>query len=127
MRSRSWIDDWEMEKIIQDEKLEVLHPEFQTKPCVYYKNLYRYTRCFIAGCVATAHDGVEDCVNGETVVLYQDGKKLQETKTDCFGDFKFDDLDPDCGPYMISIGFEKTAVLKEINLKYSCSIEKILF
>ena len=80
------VEDSEMEGIVQDEKLEILHPEYQPRPRVCYKNLYRYTKCFIAGSVAQAHDGIEDCVNGETVILYQDGKKLQETKTDCFGD-----------------------------------------
>jgi hypothetical protein len=120
------VEDSEMAKIIQDERLEVLNPEYQTKPRVYYKNLYRYMKCFIAGSVASVHDGIEDCVSGETVVLYHDGKKLQETRTDCFGDYKFDNLDPKSGLYKISIGSEKKAALKEINLENSCSLEKIL-
>ena len=120
------LEDTEMERIIEDERLEVLHPEYQTKPRVYYKNLYRYMKCFIAGSVASVHDGIEDCVNGETVVLYHDGKKLQETRTDCFGDFKFDHLDPGSGLYKVSIGSGEKTVQKEINLENSCSIEKIL-
>ena len=120
------VEDSEMEKIVQDERLEVLHPEYQTKPRVYYKNLYRYLKCFIAGTVATAHDGIEDCVSGETVALLHDGKKLQEAKTDTFGDFKFDDLDPNSGVYKINIGSKKKAIVKEINLKDSFCIGKIL-
>ena len=119
-------EDSEMERIIHDERLEVLHPEYRTKPRVYYKNLYRYTKCFIAGSVATVHDGTEDCVSGETVVLHRDGKKLQEATTDCFGDFKFDDLDPHSGLYSIRIGSEEKAVVKEIDLENSLSLEKIL-
>jgi Fe-S-cluster-containing dehydrogenase component len=120
------VEDSEMEKIIKDERLEVLHPEYQTRPRVYYKNLYRYLKCFIAGSVASVHDGIEDCVSGETVVLSHDGKKIQEAKTDTFGDFKFDNLDPNSGLYKINIGSKKKAIVKEINLKDSFSIGKIL-
>jgi Fe-S-cluster-containing dehydrogenase component len=120
------VEDSEMVKIIQDEGLEVLHPEYQTKPRVYYKNLYRYTKCFIAGTVATAHDGTEDCVSGETVILDHDGKKLQETQTDCFGDFKFDNLGPHSGLYTINIGSKGKTIVKEINLENSCSLGTIL-
>ena len=72
------VEDSEMEGIVQDEKLEILHPEYQPRPRVCYKNLYRYTKCFIAGSVAQAHDGIEDCVNGETVIRYQDGRNCRD-------------------------------------------------
>lgn len=120
------VEDSEMAKIVKDENLDVLHPEYQTKPRVYYKNLYRYLKCFIAGSVASDHDGIEDCVSGETVVLTQAGKKLQEATTDTFGDFKFDNLEPNSGLYTISAGSKKKPVMKEINLEQSCSIGKIL-
>ena len=120
------IEDSEMGKIVQDESLEVLHPEYQTKPRVYYKNLYRYLKCFISGTVASAHDGIEDCVDGALVVLHRDGKKFLETKTDTFGDFKFDKLEPNSGPYTISIESDENALVKEINLEKSLTIGKIL-
>jgi Fe-S-cluster-containing dehydrogenase component len=120
------VEDSEMERIIQAEKLEVLHPEYQTRPRVYYKNLYRYMKCFIAGSLAYAHDGIEDCMSGETVVLHRDGKKLQEARSDSFGDFRFDNLDPGSGLYTISIGSGEKAVVMEINLEQSCSMGKIL-
>ena len=34
------------------EKLEVLNPDIDTKPRVFYKNLHRYNKCFIGGSVA---------------------------------------------------------------------------
>jgi Fe-S-cluster-containing dehydrogenase component len=120
------VEDSEMERIIQAEKLEVLHPEYQTRPRVYYKNLYRYMKCFIAGSLACAHDGIEDCVSGEIVVLHRDGKKFQEARTDSFGDFKFDNLDPDSGLFTISVGPGEKAIVMEINLEQSYSMGKIL-
>ena len=45
-------EDSQMAEIVKQENLEVLHPEYKTQPAVYYKNLYRYTKCFIAGDVA---------------------------------------------------------------------------
>lgn len=120
------VEDSEMEKIIQDEKLEVLHPEFQTRPRVYYKNLHRYMKCFIAGSVASAHEGIEDCVKGAMVTLYHDEKIVQETCTDSFGDFKFDDLDPDSGPCTIIVEHEKRVIVKKIELKDSVSLGNIL-
>jgi len=41
-----------MQKIIESEDLEAYQPQYKTRPRVYYKNLYRYTRCLIAGSVA---------------------------------------------------------------------------
>ena len=50
-------EDSQMQQMIQQENLEVFHPEYKTQPRVYYKNLYRYLKCFIAGNVAYAHAG----------------------------------------------------------------------
>ena len=120
------VEDSEMAKIIKDESLEVLHPEYNTKPRVYYKNLYRYLKCFIAGSVAFVRDGIEDCVGGAEVVLYQNGEKLMEMKTDNFGDFKFDNLDPNSGFYKIIVGHTEKAIEKKINLHNSFTIGKML-
>ena len=58
-----------MKKLAEKESLEVLNPQFNTKPRVYYKNLYRYNKCFIGGCVALIKNDVEDCVSGAVVKL----------------------------------------------------------
>jgi Fe-S-cluster-containing dehydrogenase component len=111
------IEDGEMENLITAESLEPLHPEYHTKPRVYYKNLFRYTHCFIAGSVAVERDGVSDCAQGATVTLIKDSEKRQVT-TDTFGDFKFDGLKENSGIYHIEISYEgREARTLEIDLK----------
>ena len=78
-------------------------PEFGTKPQVYYKNLYRFDSCFIAGSVAMEKAGLVDCVKGAAVQLLRADKKLAETLTDAFGDFKFDGLPENSGEYRLEI------------------------
>ena len=52
-----YVEDSEMQQIVESEKLEVLHPEYGLEPRVYYKNLYRYARCFIGGSIAAVNVG----------------------------------------------------------------------
>jgi Fe-S-cluster-containing dehydrogenase component len=97
-------EDLEMSRIVQQEGLEVLHPEFKSKPRVYYKNLYRYQRCFVGGSIAVKRQDLEDCVNGATVILRKAGAKMAETISDTFGDFKLDNLEERSGKYLLEIG-----------------------
>jgi Fe-S-cluster-containing dehydrogenase component len=99
-------DDSEMAEIVESEGLEVLHPEYKTKPFVYYKNLYRFFRCFVGGSVTLQADGITDCVEGAKVYLIKDAKKIAEAVTDNYGDFKFDDLEENSGRYSIEILFK---------------------
>ena len=99
-------DDATFAKTIEAEGLEELHPEYGTKPRVWYKNLYRYTKVFIGGSVEAEEGGNVDCVRGAHVALTKDGAKIAETFTDVYGDFKFDQLDPDSGEYTIDIAAE---------------------
>ncbi len=97
-------DDAEMEKMIVEEKLETYRQNEGTEPSVYYKNLYRFTRCFIAGTVATRVKGEEDCVEGARVMLFDDaGNGKGEVRTDPFGDFKFDNLEPASGTHTVRV------------------------
>ena len=96
-------EDSEMQGVAESEALEVLHPEFGTKPRVYYKNLYRYTKCFIGGSVAVERNGVVDCLEGADVTLSIAGAQLAQQRTDNYGDFKFDRLNKDSGTYAIEI------------------------
>ena len=77
-----------------------MKPELGTKPRVYYKNLWRYSTCFIAGSVSAKTKGVVDCVEGATVRLLKDGAVVAEATTDNYGDFKFDRLDENSGDYI---------------------------
>ena len=112
-------EDTDMQAIREAEKLEVLQPELNTKPRVYYKNLYRYAKCFIAGSVALQDK--DECAEGAQVTLtkgQQNSGKV--TITNNYGDFKIDDLEENSGRYTLRIeytGYETGAV--EVDLTTS--------
>ncbi|MCK6371266.1 MAG: oxidoreductase, partial [Gammaproteobacteria bacterium] len=67
------------------------------------KNLHLMTRCFVAGSVAMDAGGVEECVADAEVLLKKDGREVGRARTDVFGEWKIDRLDPDSGAYEIEI------------------------
>jgi len=97
------IEDNEMQRIAQQEGLEVLRPELNTKPRVYYKNLYVMTTCFISGSVTVEMNGVEECAADANVVLVRDGREVGRATTDVFGEFKIDRLPPNSGAYELRV------------------------
>jgi Fe-S-cluster-containing dehydrogenase component len=97
------VEDADMQKMVADEGLEVLNPEFGTNPRVYYKNLWRYTTAFIGGSVSAEANGEVDCVEGAKVTLIKDDSKVAEATTDIYGDFKFDKLPEGSGAYTVEI------------------------
>jgi Fe-S-cluster-containing dehydrogenase component len=100
------VEDAEMQEIIKAEKLEAYQPEHKTSPRVYYKNLYRFTRCFIGGSVAVRLNGKEECAEGAKVTLFNvANEKIGECMTDNYGDFKFDNLEENNGEYIIKITY----------------------
>ena len=120
-------EDSEMKRIIDSEKLEILYPEFKTRPRIYYKNLYRYLRCFIGGSVAFEKEGIADCAEGARVILSRNSKIIDELLTDNYGDFKFDNLEENSGKYIIVIlyqDFKKKEI--EVDLKKSINVGNIL-
>ena len=110
----------------RDQGLEVMKPEAGTKPRVYYRNLWRYSKSFIGGSVATDVGGVVDCVEGASVRLIKDGRTVAQATTDNYGDFKFDRLDENSGRYLIEVslpgGAKKTV---EANLGASVNLGEI--
>ncbi len=92
----------EMEKLAAAEGLENYRPDFRSRPNVYYKNLHRFEKAFIAG--GLIKNG--DCVEGVQVTLTGDGVNATQT-TDYFGDFKFDALLP--GKYRVEAQGKKLA------------------
>lgn len=95
--------DADMQQRAEKEELEVLSPELNTRPRVYYRNLHRFNKCFIGGTVVADVDGVEECVSGATASLVLDGTVLEQTTTDDFGEFTIDGLEPDNGSYEVRI------------------------
>lgn len=90
-------------------KAEVLHPEYGTKPRVYYMGL---PKRFIAG---TVYDpGTKEVVIGATCALSGDGTGT--AKTDNFGDFWFEGLK--VGTYSLKIeAAGKTKTIANISTK----------
>ncbi len=115
-----YLEPEEMEARIAEEDLAAYKPEYGTKPHVFYKNLHRFTKNFVAGGVLV--DG--DCFEDATVELKKDGTVIASQKTNFFGDFKFDGLDD--GLYVIRIEAEGNTrdvdveiAGKSLNLDYS--------
>jgi len=120
-------DNSEIEKKVESENLEVLHPQYKTLPRVYYKNLYRYSRCFIGGSVAVEVDGGSDCAQGANIKLIKNSNTIAETVSDPFGDFKFDNLEENSGIYTLEIKYKDYQKKKvEVDLKQSVSIADIV-
>ncbi|GIK35378.1 MAG: hypothetical protein AMXMBFR45_04830 [Gammaproteobacteria bacterium] len=97
------VEDAEMQRIQAEENLEVLKPELGTRPRIYYKNLHLFNKCFVGGSVVKEVNGVEDCVEGATVVLKQDGRELGRATTDAFGEWKIDRLEPGSSGYQLEV------------------------
>jgi Fe-S-cluster-containing dehydrogenase component len=77
------------------ENLSELRPELDSKPRVFYKNLHRVRSVFLAGTVVEPTGESADVVPGATVTLHSPaGELTASTRTDAFGDFKFDGLQP---------------------------------
>ena len=111
------VEDDEMAKIAREQRLEIMKPELGTKPRIYYKNLWRYSKCFIGGSVSMEANGVVDCVEGATVSLLKSGAMVAKTATDNYGDFKIDRLDENSGEYVVEIsaaGLAKKAVTAKL-------------
>ena len=103
------VEDAEMERLAREQELEVMGSAQSAKPRVYYKNLWRYTRCFIGGTISAAQDGIVDCVEGAAVRLLKNNIQVAETTSDNYGDFKFDRLEEGSGHYRVEVMFSGRA------------------
>ena len=113
-------EDEDMRKMIAEEKLEVLHPEYKTRPRVYYKNLDRYFKAFVGGSLAGVIDGVTECVEGARVLLRRGERVIGESRSDAYGDFKFQGLEEGSGAYRVEIADPRFATKAvEVNLGQS--------
>lgn len=123
--SFAMIDDDSMEKRIKEENLEVFHPEHGTKPSVFYKNLYRYTKCHVAGSIA--FDEGRECAEGANVVLTNlKTSQSQEVISNNYGDFKIDNLDENSGDYKLEVDFNGDIKTLMIALKESVNVGTII-
>ena len=65
----------EVSKLLSSGKAEVFHPEYNTKPSIYYIDLYKITKHFIAGSVI--FKDTDECAENVKVTL--EDKKTGET------------------------------------------------
>ena len=82
--------DSEPSRMMASEKLEVIHPEYELNPVVYYRGL---PKRFIAGEVVLS-DKKDECAEGVIVTLLDETGE-RNIETDNFGDFEFEGLEPD--------------------------------
>lgn len=120
-----YAEDSEMEKVKKSENLEVYQPQNKSKPRVYYKNLHRYTRCFVAGSVAL--QDIDECAEGAKITLMKGAKKVvDKTVTNNYGDFRIDNLEEKSGKYVLEVaykGYAKKTV--EVDVKTSVNLGTI--
>lgn len=120
------VADNEMAKVAAKQGLEVIKPELGTKPRVYYKNLWRFSKCFIGGSVsAQTNDGTIDCVDRAVVRLFKDGDVVAETASDNYGDFKFDRLNENSGEYIVEISAGRAKKTLTVQLGVSINLGEI--
>jgi len=119
------VEDDEMARMVREQALEVMQPELGSKPRIYYKNLWRYSKCFIGGSVSGETNGMVDCVEGANVRLLKGDELVAETMTDNYGDFKFDRLDENSGLYTVQISASGRKVSVEATLGVSINLGEI--
>ena len=114
----------QLQGMVEKHELEVLGGDNNpTRPGVYYRNLYRYKKCFIAGSLAAGRADQAECAQGALVRLFKDGLKIDEKVTDAFGDFKFDHLTCRSGGYHIEIRFQGHEIIeRQFELQQSLSL-----
>jgi Fe-S-cluster-containing dehydrogenase component len=118
------VEESETGGIIEKERLEAYRPELGAKPSTWYRNLYRYTRAFIAGSIAVRLDGKDECAEGSKVTLLKGTDEVVgDTVADSFGDFKFDNLEENSGKYQLRVELtgHDTKVVK-VNLGKSVNV-----
>ncbi len=118
-------EDPDMNKIKKSENLEVYRPEYSASSRICYKNLHRYTRCFIAGGIALTE--TDECAeNAEVTLVHESTQRTEVAQTNNYGDFKFDNLEDNSGNFRLEVefpGYEKQT--KVIDLKTSINIGTI--
>ncbi len=99
-----WASDEEMAARVETEGLEAYRAELGTRPRVYYKNLHRWTKVFVAGSVAYAD--TDECAEGATVTVSRDGAPagavVVQGAVNNYGEFLVDELEPG-GEYEVTI------------------------
>jgi Fe-S-cluster-containing dehydrogenase component len=119
------LDNETMLEKARQEGLRVLLPKLNTRPRVYYRGLERWERCFIGGSVSASVGGLDDCVEGAEVELHQGQSLVASTRTDAFGDFRFEGLLGKSGAYRVNIRHRMGTAWRECELAESVYLGEI--
>jgi Fe-S-cluster-containing dehydrogenase component len=114
--------DAEMLRIVDAEELKTLEPKDGAKPRVYYKNGFVFDNAFLGGTIITEKNGIEDCVQGATVVAKQNGQEIGRVESDAFGDFKIEKLAKELGNVTLDIQYKGTTQSRDIQMDESLYI-----
>jgi len=121
------LDDAAMQEKAASEGLRVLLPKLGAQPRVWYRGLENWEDCFIGGSVSSRQYGLVDCVAGACVTLSRAGRKLAETTTDSFGDFRFGGLAAKSGGYCVEVTHGGMTLTKECELDESVYLGEMRF
>ena len=89
----------EVAKLVKSGKAEVYRPDFSPKNNVYYLDLYKMTKNFIAGEVV--FKDTDECAEGAAVTITGPKGRTVKATANTFGNFEFDGLEP--GKYTVKI------------------------
>lgn len=87
------VTDETMKQTVKDQELEEINAKHNTKPRVYYKNLFRFTKNFIGGSLETSVNGISEAVENAKITITSEGQLIGQSNSDNYGDFKIDHLD----------------------------------
>jgi Fe-S-cluster-containing dehydrogenase component len=85
-------EDAEMAKLAAAEGLQTYRADLGTKPRVYYKNLHRWEKVFVAASVA--YKDTDECAEGAKVTVKAGGSEVGTGVANNFGEFRVDKLEP---------------------------------
>jgi Fe-S-cluster-containing dehydrogenase component len=90
------LDDRELETRVKEEELSVLDPQLNTRPRVFYRGLDDVLHHIVTGNVCELVEGKQQNLADAEVILIESSEGgTQSTRTDAFGDFRFDALSAD--------------------------------
>jgi len=112
-----FLDNIELEALIREEGLECYRDDLGTRPRVIYKNLYRFTKHFIAGSLIYG----DECCEGAQVTVAGETGRESAVCSNGYGDFRADGLVPDA--YTVTISYPGcTDIVRKVTLEESCHL-----
>jgi Fe-S-cluster-containing dehydrogenase component len=116
-------EDAQMAEKAQAEGLQAYQPELGTSPRVYYKNLYRWEKAFLAASVI--YKDTDECAEGVKASVAAAGQTVAEGLTNNYGDFVVDELEPGAA-YTLTLsapGYEP--LTQEVTLEASLNLGQL--